>query len=142
MSELTAPQLHQSALENPLVQAARGEIPIIRPLTTYLVEAVRSRREQELYKFLGEVAQAIEALRIKRPDQLDVHHVDSDDFGETLANVTEIAVREHDDAKRSYLRRFVVNYGTRERPDITLRKVFFQFLSELSGLHLVVLANV
>jgi len=142
LNKLKAPKLHPSITENPLVQAVRGELPVVRPLTTYWLEIVRARRDRELYVFLNDVAQAIEDLRQHEPDRLDVTHIDSDDFSETLGNITELAIREQDETKRSYLRRFVVNYGTCERPDITLRKVFYQIIAELSGLHLVLLDKV
>lgn len=142
MSNLMPPDETPSPLEHPLVQAVRGEIPVVRPLTEYWVATVRSRRERRLYQFLREVAQAIEDLRKAQRATLDVDHIAGEDFDETLASTAEVAVRDQDEAKRKYLRQFVVNYGTTRRPDITLRRVFFQFISELSGLHLVLLDKV
>lgn len=111
-------------------------------MTTLWVETVRSRRERELYAFLSEVASRINALYTARESGLDVEHMASEDYSTTLANVTELAVREKDDNKREYLQRFLVNYGKRERPDVDLRKIFYTFLSDLSGMHLVLLDQV
>jgi len=139
VAKLVAPVPSPSKIEHPLVQAVAGEVSIVGALTTFWVETVRSRRETELYAFLSDVARAIEDLRSGHAKELDVAHVASADFAETMANVTELAVREQDKNKRDYLRRFVVNYSKTHRPDVSLRKVFFQFVAEFSGVHLLLL---
>lgn len=139
MKKLVAPLLKGSVVEYPLVQALAGKIPIVDALTEFWVETLRSRRETVLYAFLTDVASAIEEIRSTRPRELDVSHVASADFVETMANITELAIREQDENKRQYLRRFVVNYSKMHRPDVNLRKVFFQFVVEFSGVHLLIL---
>lgn len=142
MKKLAPPGRSPSWTEHPLVQAVAGEIPVVRPLTTYWVETVRSRREDDLYLFLAEVARQIDELRTQTNSQLDLDHVTGGDFAETLCNVTEVAVRQQDDSRRKYLQRFIVNYSKVQRPDTNLRNVFFQFASELTGTHLVILDEV
>ena len=141
-NELNAPKIKNSFVEHPLIQAASGQVPVVGAITTLWVETVRSRRERELYTFLSEVASRINSLYSARESGLDVEHMASEDYATTLANVTELAVREKDESKREYLQRFLVNYGKTRRPDVDLRKIFYTFISDLSGMHLVLLDQV
>lgn len=141
-NELVPPRQSSSIVEHPLVIAASGEIPVIGAVTAMLVETMRARKERELYGFLTEVASRINALSKAQPAQVDLPHLATEEYAVTLANVTEIAVREVDEGKRKYLNAFLMNYAKKQRPDTSLRKVFFGFLSELSGMHLVILDQV
>jgi|GEM_PF-5517430 len=134
---------HRTALvEHPIFLALKDEVPIVRNITTYWVETIRGRREKALYEFLHDVAQEIEEIRDRTFEELDPAHVASEEYSDTLASVSELAIRERDATKLEYLKRFIVNYGKRKRPDITMRKVFSQYIRELSGLHLMILSAV
>jgi hypothetical protein len=128
----------ESIFEHPIVNMIRQELPIVRPLTNYWVESIRKRREQNLYYFLDDVAKSIVEIK----SGLDEFHLKSEEFEKTLAGITELAMREQDEDKRKYLKQFVLNYATCHRPDISLKKIFFQYISELSGMHLVLLNEI
>lgn len=143
MTKLNPPEETSTFMEHPLVQAVAGKVPIVSALTTFWVETVRSKREKALYTFLHEVASEIETLRKgNKYEVVDVKHIASEDFAETIANVTELVIHQKDDEKKEYLKRFVVNYSKQKRPDINLRKIFFQIIREISGAHLLILDQI
>lgn len=143
MNKFNPPDYTSTFIEHPLIQAAAGEIPVVSSLTTFWVETIRSKREKALYTFLHEVAKEIESLRAKSSrDVVDVDHIASEDFTETLANVTELVIYQKDEDKKEYLKRFITNYSKQLRPDINLRKIFFDVIREISGSHLLILDRI
>lgn len=145
MDSPSAPVLKTRIIEHPIVTAITSEIKGVNALSTYWRESIRSTREQEVYRFLHEVSEAIGTIiertskQVTVPNGIDLVHLESDEFKRTLAKVCEAVVREGDESKTDHLRSFIVNYAKEKRPDVTDRQLFFTLIDDLAGIHLVVM---
>lgn len=129
-------------MEHPAASGAlalAGSVPGLGVLTDFFIARVSARREQAQREFLTRVVERIEALEQERPNTIDHEHIWKGDFGEVLAVASEEVAREGDSARIEYLCRFVSEYSRHQRPDVTLKGVFWRIMLDLGGTHCVIL---
>ena len=125
------------------VAAISNEVPIAGSLVNYWLGEINTRREQETRADLNEIeARLVEIEKgLDSPDKhIDVEHMMSQDYQETLVAVIDQSIRETDEKKRLYLRQFVVWYSLKERPSKVIKDIFLQLLREFGSLHIRVLS--
>lgn len=138
--------LARSLVDEPLIPALAGEIPVVGAVVTYWGERVRSQRDQAQRAFLRqlviELKEISEDVEQMKRWQLDRDHIWSGDFLSYVARATEEAARDTDEERREYLLRFVKGWARKKRPDVSLVRVFWDLIRTLGGSHLVVLDRV
>lgn len=125
-------------IENPLAVVVTGKIPVVGEIAEYWRESIRGQREDRLYAFINDLEAKIIQM-YEKLESIDKKHISSREFDELVAQSSEQAVRELDHNKVSYLLSFVTNYAMDKRPDVTTKNIFFSFVKELSGTHLLIL---
>lgn len=125
---------------HPLTQAVASEFPIAGGISTYFNAKIAEKRNLEISETLNEIQIRLEDLYDKDSKKIDIDHIKSADFLETLAAVVEQIVRDADKEKREYLQRFVVSWSLAERPEKIIKDLSLNFLRTLGSLHLKILA--
>lgn len=126
-------------IEHPIVSSITNEIPVLRSVCNYWRETIRQSREVRLTEFLNDIAERVAKLEDDKGLKIEKDHLGSDDYFNTIEQLTEFAVKTNDVEKIKYLKDFAVNYSTNQRPDIRLKDVYLGLVNQLSGMHFVVL---
>lgn len=125
------------------IAALAGEAPIVGGLVDFWMGEISARRNRELENSLTKIESDIAEIKEGLDDggrQIDAEHVMSQDFQETIAAVVEQSIREADEDKRYYLRRFAALYSLQERPSKVFKDIFLQMVREFGSLHIRILA--
>ncbi|OHB67574.1 MAG: hypothetical protein A2Y77_09965 [Planctomycetes bacterium RBG_13_62_9] len=138
MSKLTPAE---KVVDNSLVQAVAGEFPVLGGLASFWRDKIAERRAREVDQSLAEIEDDIQHIYAAMQNKVDVGHLKSTDFQETLASLVEQCVRDADERKREYLKKFVVNYALSQRPDKVYKDMFLQTIREVGSLHITVLTQ-
>jgi hypothetical protein len=136
---MKAPNLHNNAIEHPIVSSITNEAPVIRTICNYWRETIRQNREKRLYNFLEVVATKISEIE---DALIDKKQLGSADYYNTVENLSEQAFRTNDKIKIDYLKNFLINYSLKQRPDITEKDIYLSLFNQLSGFHFLILNDI
>jgi DNA-binding MarR family transcriptional regulator len=146
-SDLSLPE--QPGTPSPLAQVAAGFIPGVREFVTWLVATQQEQRDADIQDFLASLLERLQGitsdvarLRGQVASALDPPQLERPEFIAAVRQATARFAEEHDTAKKEYLLNYLVNFARVRRPDVTLVKVFWQFVRDLSGTHLQVLSAI
>lgn len=123
----------------PSVAAAASFFPTVGAFVGFWNGHLQNRREADVQRFSEAVIASINALESQQKNSIDAEHFWSEDFARTFVAASEMVSRSPDESKRRYLQHFVTNYALVERPDITLKDIYWSIIADLTGLHLVLL---
>jgi hypothetical protein len=146
MKKLAVPQEKNIKVLHPvvanLVANVAGEVPGLGAIVETWRDSIADRKEEKLWLFLIEVADAVNELAKQNSEILDQLHLQSDYFSSSLANVAQLAMNSADSTKRDYLKQYMINYSKVTRPDVDLAWIYENFLANFSGSHIVVLEKI
>ncbi len=130
----------------PSLQGAASQIKFLSGFVTTYVARQAKKRDADIQKFASDVIETIndQCRKVKELDEavhnkVDDEHFWSDEFFDRFRATTEHHASSPDEKKRKYLIDFVFRYALEKRPDVILERIFWRYVSGITGTHLVIL---
>jgi hypothetical protein len=136
--DLQPPARSAGDLAHSLVKAVASVVPLFggpaAELFAALVQPPIERRRDEWMRFVGELLSDLAAEGI----DLDALKA-NEEFVDTVLQATRIALRNHQDEKRSALRNAIANTALGRAPKDMLRQIFLRYIDEFTVEHVLIL---
>lgn len=110
--------------------------PLGAGLQAYLTETINELKERRWRVYWDSVEKRI--LEIDK-NKIDYNYLESEDFLDRFRELYENVTSSSDKEKLKYLRDYLIACVWKVRPDITWRDLFFRYINEYTGTHLVIL---
>jgi hypothetical protein len=125
---------------NPLTKAIIGTIPFSGGVASLLGDNAQKRQELRLRKFLNQVAIVVENMHTDLVSKVDKEYLMSDDFCAVVETLLLEVSRTADITKLKFLKAFFIASALKDRPDVTWKELYLNYIKQLSGFHLVILS--
>lgn len=125
---------------NPFIKAIIGTVPFAGGASSLLGDVSQKRQEIRLRKFLIQVAYRIKENEEDLRKRIDFEYLHSDDFCAVVDSLLQEASRTADVNKLSFLKDFMISATLHDRPDVSWKELFLNYIKQLSGIHLVILS--
>lgn len=126
-------------LQDPVIKALISLNPVASPFMSVLSDRLQKQQEIRLQEFLITVAQEIEENKDEIKTKVDTNFLKQGEFAAIVESVLIEVSRTADREKLRLLREFLKSSILSARPDVTWQELFLKYLSQLAGIHLVVL---
>jgi len=125
---------------NPLTKAIIGTFPFSGGVASLLGDNAQKRQELRLRNFLTQVAIEVEKMHSELAIKVDKEYLMSDDFCAVVETLLLEVSRTADMAKLKFLKAFFIASTLKDRPDVTWKELYLNYIKQLSGFHLVILS--
>lgn len=125
---------------NPLTKAIIGTFPFSGGVASLLGDNAQKRQELRLRRFLTQVAIDVEKMHSELTSKIDNKYLASDDFCAVIETLLIEVSRTADNEKIKFLKAFLIASTLKDRPDVTWKELFLNYIKQLSGFHLVILS--
>ena len=115
----------------PVLQGVSSQISGVGGFVTWHVARQQDRYNAELKDFCHGIMLRIERLHQK--SEVDPEQFWGEEYFELFREYAEEFSKTSDEAKKEYLKKFVVNFSKKRRPDVDLLSIFKSITKRLSG---------